>query len=191
MARSGKPPQHQGTLPPSPLINRTGVLRGLVNSGLLDCFLDADFIARNKLSYWEVKLLPLTLIDGTVNCYVSQVITLPIQLPCGSSCEIKCYVMPLDNSCKLVLGYNWLKNHNPSINWQRETVNLPKPKCEEPPTLNKPEWSYPTESHYPTPRKPDISLINAVAYCKACKAEGAITFQLQPSRELTLSSRVS
>jgi len=164
------------------------VLRGLVDSGSSDCFLDADFIARNKISYREVRPLPLTLIDGTVNRYVSQVITLPIQLPCGSSCEIECYVTPLNNSCKLVLGHNWLKNHNPSINWQRGTVNLPKPKCEEPPMSNKPEQPYPTESHHPTPRKPDISLINAVAYRKVCKAEGVITFQLQPSRELTLSS---
>jgi len=99
--------------------------------------------------------------------------------------------MPLDNTCKLVLGHNWLKNHNPSINWQQGTVNLPKPKCEELPTSNKPEQPYPTESHHPTPRKPDISLINAVAYRKACKVEGAIMFQLQPSREPTLSSQAS
>jgi len=135
--------------------------------------------------------LPLRLIDSTANYYVSQVITLPIQLPCSLLCEIECYVMPLNNSCELVLGYNWLKNHNPSINWRRGTMNLPKPKCEELPTSNKPKQPYPTESHYPTPRKPDISLINTVAYHKACKVEGAIVFQLQPSRELTLSSQAS
>jgi len=86
-----------------------GVFKGLIDSGSLDCFLDSKFVISNKLRTWEIDLLPLTLIDGTMNCYVNQVVSLPIQLPCRSLCMIKCYVTTLDGSYELVLGYNWLR----------------------------------------------------------------------------------
>ena len=87
-----------------------GVLRGLVDLGSSDCFLDSKFVISNKLRTREIDPFPLTLIDGTVNCYVNQVVSLPIQLSCGLSCVIECYVTPLDGSCEVVLGHNWLRD---------------------------------------------------------------------------------
>jgi len=85
------------------------MFKGLVDSGSSDCFLDSKFMISNKLRTWEIDLLPLTLIDGTMNYYVNQVVFLPIQLPCRLSCMIECYVTTLDGSYELVLGYNWLR----------------------------------------------------------------------------------
>jgi len=86
-----------------------GVFKELIDLGSLDCFLDSKFVISNKLRTQEIDPLPLTLIDGTMNCYVNQVVFLPIQLPYRSSCIIECYVMSLNSSYKLVLGHNWLR----------------------------------------------------------------------------------
>ena len=83
-----------------------GMFKGLVDSGSLDCFLDSKFVISNKLRTQKIDPLPLTLIDGTVNYYVNQVIFLPIQLSYGLLCVIECYVTTLDSSYKLVLGHN-------------------------------------------------------------------------------------
>jgi len=91
-------------------------------------------------------------------------------------------VTPLDGSCEVVLGHNWLRDWNPTIDWSRGIVvltNPPKPaitpeisKSPEPPTQT------------PTPTavdRPHISLVNALAYQRACKTPGAVLFQLQLS----------
>jgi len=65
----------------SPLVQ--SLFEGLVDSGSSDCFLDSDFVAKNKLLTQEIVLLPITLIDGTVNTYVTHVISLSINLTCG------------------------------------------------------------------------------------------------------------
>ena len=74
------------------------MFKGLVDSGSFDCFLDSKFMISNKLRTQEIDPLPLTLIDGTVNYYVNQVVSLSIQLPCRSLYMIECYVTTLDGS---------------------------------------------------------------------------------------------
>ena len=60
----------------SSLVQR--IFKGLVDSGSSDCFLDSKFVISNKLRTREIDPLPLTLIDGTVNYYINQVVSLPI-----------------------------------------------------------------------------------------------------------------
>jgi len=155
----------------------SGVLKGLIDSGFSDCFLDSKFMISNKLKTRQIDLLPLTLIDGTVNCYVNQVVSLPIQLPCGSSCVIECYVTPLGGSYEVVLGHNWLREWNPTIDWLGRTVTLPNPPKPEPVGASKAPNSPEPPIQLLTPpstnmEKPHISLINAAAYRKACKMQG-------------------
>jgi len=137
----------------------------------------------NKLRTQQIDPLPLTLIDGTVNCYIDQVVSLPIQLSCGSSCMIECYVTPLDGSYEVVLDHNWLREWNPTIDWLCRTVTLPNPPKPEPVGALKAPKSpeLPTQLFTPPStnmEKPYVSFINAAAYRKACKMQGAVPFQL-------------
>ena len=137
----------------------------LVDSGSTDCFVDSHFITTHKLPFQEVNPLPLALIDGTVNQCVSHVVTLLIHLTLGYSFVYELYVTRLNKSYSVVLEYDWLKHHNPRIDWRKGIMN---PSRETPriinPTKKDPKRHYQEKTRYQEPRKPSISFVNAIAY---------------------------
>jgi len=69
--------------------------------------MDLVFAAGNNLKTHTISsLLSLTLINSTVNCCVSQSVELQIKLPCGLSCMVDFFLIPLDGSCTVVLEYS-------------------------------------------------------------------------------------
>jgi len=116
--------------PISPLVSLSSnlvakVFQELINSSSLDCLIDLSFVTTHKLPFWIIDPLPLVLIDGTISQNVNQVVTLPIQFTCGYFCTTKIYIMHLDGSSPVVLEYNWLRTHNPDIDWREEALNIP------------------------------------------------------------------
>ena len=102
--------------------------------------------------------------------------------------NIKYYVTPLDSSCPLVLGYNWLTRYNPLIDWVLGSITFrPELLDESFPTLTSPVAS-PTlsatqDTLTPTPTSdqksaPHISLISAAAFVRARKLPGVQCFSL-------------
>jgi len=77
--------------------------------------MDSSFVATHKLPFRVIDPLSLVLIDGTISQNMNQVVTLPIQFTCGYSYMTEFYMMHLDGSSPVVLGYNWLRTHNPDI----------------------------------------------------------------------------
>ena len=75
-----------------------GNFKGLIDLGSSDCFVDSEFLTKNKIRTCEINPLPLFLIDGMVNCCIDQVVILPMHFACGSLCMAKCYMTPLDSS---------------------------------------------------------------------------------------------
>jgi len=90
--------------------------------GSSDCFLDLEFVVRNKLPYWEIVPLPVALIDGTVNAFVNHIVLLPIKLSCDYACTPEFFVMKLEGTYPVVLSYSWLAYCNPTINWTKGTI---------------------------------------------------------------------
>ena len=97
------------------------------------------------------------------------------------------YVTPLDSSCSVVLGLDWLTRYNPSIDWVLRSLTfrttrtkptlMTSPAPEQAPPQSLP--SVPPESVSPVP--PHISFVNAAAFVRACKLPGSQTFRLQAS----------
>ena len=99
----------------------------LVDSGSSDCFLDMSFITKNRLPFRKIDPLPIILIDGTVNAYITHIVTLPINFTCGYSCAPNFYVTKLEGTYPAVLGYSWLTYCNPTINWVKGTILFQTP----------------------------------------------------------------
>ena len=87
----------------------------LVDSGSSDCFVDSVLVSKYCLPCQNINPLLLTLIDGTINHLVNHVVSLPIRFPCSYSCQIEFFVTKLEGTYPIVLGHNWLTQHNPLV----------------------------------------------------------------------------
>jgi len=66
----------------------------------------------------------LCLFDDLLNNTISEIANLPIIFSTGNCINLDFYIIPLDSSCFLVLGYNWLAQHNPLIDWVNRLINF-------------------------------------------------------------------
>jgi len=117
------------SLPPIPVLVNT-----LVDLGSSDCFMDFALVSKYHLPCQEINPHPLALIDGTINYLVNYVVSLPIRLPCSYSCQIEFFVTKLKGTYPIVLGHNWLTQHNPLINWRKGTMEFNPSKPMDQPT---------------------------------------------------------
>ena len=94
----------------------------LVDSGSSDSFIDSGFVEKHHLAAYTIPAIRLRLIDGTCNSVITQAIKLHIRFSSGEKQHVNFYVTPLDSSCTLVLGYCWLNQYNPSIDWVHNCI---------------------------------------------------------------------
>ena len=75
----------------------TTIFKALVDSRSTHCFVDPQFIANNKLITYAVPLIPLKLINGTINNIITEAIELPIRITASHVTLFTFYVTPLDS----------------------------------------------------------------------------------------------
>ena len=162
----------------------------LVDSGSLDSFINLGFMEKHHLAVYTIPAIRLCLIDGTCNSVITQAIKLHIRFSSGEKQHINFYVTPLDSSCTLVLGYCWLNQYNPSIDWVHNRImfhmstpnELPMVQLPENPTMAKPKPAPPKASPADQTKSrvtPRVTLINAKAFRHESTMQGSQCFCLQ------------
>ena len=173
-----------------PTISDSVSAPALIDSGSSHCFIDSSFVSHYSVPTQNISPVQLRLLDGSDNTFITQKMEMPIVFPTGETFFVEFLVTPLDPNCPLVIGHRWLRQHNPLIDWSRSIITF---RTSEPTTVPTPPGSpcvkvnakaatpliAPLTSVPPEPSAPpSISLINAVAFARACKLPGSRSFTL-------------
>jgi hypothetical protein len=162
----------------------------LVDSGSSNCFIDTTFVNEHVISTYSVPLLQLRLFNRTTNSTITQAIDLSVHFQTGDITPTTFYVTPLDGSCSLVLGHNWLTRYNLLIDWVTSSIsfcspeqNIQAPPSSTPQPSDVPPPADPTPSNSPPSfsqcKAPPIMIISAPAFALACHLQGSVQFSLQ------------
>lgn len=153
----------------------------LIDSGSSHCFLDSTYAKTHSIPLRPISPIPLRLFDGSAGLYINSVADLHVSFRSGESMSLPFYITKLDNPAEAVLGYEWNIRYNPLIDWisghidfSRSPTALPPQTPSSSPT---PGSSIPTSPPDDAP-KPSVSLVNAVAFARACKLPGSTQFRL-------------
>src|SRR5260221_10408014 len=98
----------------------------LLDSGSSHCFIDEVFAKKNKLVLSKLpSIIQLQLFDGSARNSVSHKTNISLTFSTGKTHQTEFYVTKLDKGYSVVLGYDWLVRHNPSIDWAETKVVFP------------------------------------------------------------------
>ena len=105
----------------------------LLDCGASHCFIDSSFVRSRSIPTSPLdNPIRLRLFNGSyAPSDITRFAELPIQFPCGNICSIRFLVTPLDPSVSAVLGYSWLRQHNPTIDWTTNRIKFRTPMTPE------------------------------------------------------------
>src|SRR5260221_1142886 len=143
--------------------------QALLDSGSLHSFVNEAFVLKNKLKFsYLPKAIPLRMFDGSTMSTVNRTCRIPITFSTGESHALDLFVTKLDEEYLVVLGYDWLTQHNPSIDWVETKITFRNPKT-------------PPETPSPAPKAMDIRLVSKRTMGRICQEAGSEMFLLSLS----------
>jgi len=96
----------------------------LVNSESTHYFVNTTFIWKYNIPTSPTILVKLKLFNRLSNNIISEIVSLPIIFTSSHWMILNIYVTSLNFSYLLVLRYNWLTQHNPSIDWTMSSITF-------------------------------------------------------------------
>jgi hypothetical protein len=99
--------------------------QALIDCGATGCFIDIEWAKLNNVPMHPLtKLIPVHNVDGSTNDagMITDIADVILRYENHSECT-QLAVTRLGKQ-SLILGYNWLRNHNPEINWQTKDVKM-------------------------------------------------------------------
>src|SRR5258708_10582421 len=157
--------------------------RTLLDSGSSHSFVNEAFAVNNKLKFsYLPNPIPLRMFDGSTPSNISKKVRMLITFSTGETHHLEFFVMTLDENYSLVLGYDWLAQYNPSIDWTETKIMFR-------------ELKHP-KGKLASGEKVDIRMVSTLMMAKICRDPGTPTFvistanltPLQPMAANTLNN---
>jgi hypothetical protein len=99
--------------------------QALIDCSATGCFIDIEWAKLNNIPTRPLtKLIPVYNVDGTANNAGAITDMANVILCYENHSERTQLAVTRLGKQSLILGYNWLCNHNPEINWQTKDVKM-------------------------------------------------------------------
>jgi hypothetical protein len=99
--------------------------QALIDCGATGCFIDVEWAQSNNVPTRPLtNPIPVYNVDGTANEAGMIVEIADMILRYDSHSERTQFTVTHLGKQSMILGYNWLRNHNPQINWQTKDVKM-------------------------------------------------------------------
>jgi len=114
-------------------ISEVHSIKALLDSGAMGNFIDRDFVQTKGINTRSIsRPIPVYNVDGSPNevGQISEVVDVVLCYKTHSKRTLLA-VSSLGRQ-SMILGYTWLKDHNPEVNWQTREVQMNQcpPRCE-------------------------------------------------------------
>jgi len=100
-------------------------VKALLDSGATGSFIDRDFVCSKEMNTWTLSHnIPVFNVDNSPNeaRQISEVVDVVLRYKTHSK-RMLLAVSGLGKQ-SLILGYDWLKDHNPKIDWEKGEVEM-------------------------------------------------------------------